>query len=304
MRRVAVAALAVSLVVVAAAHAYFTARKTSPQTIQAVSDFLPPTISATSVYALGAPGVVPAMPYQVYAQVADQGNPPSGTKTVVADVSSLGGPTSLSLTAGSYPAPFNYGSAPQTASPFLVPGTTKPFGVTATDNLGQAATRSSTVTVGAGNACKATGITAPNGGAKGRTVDSGDRITFSFSTQVDQSSIVPGWSGGGSPGPMTVKLADNGSSDTITVWNGSTQTPLGTIQTGGNYTSSGTLAYSGTLIASGNDIILTIDTYIANAATASGPTTMTWTPGSGITYDDGQPCSTAPTTQPSPADNF
>jgi predicted ribosomally synthesized peptide with SipW-like signal peptide len=310
VRRAAGMAIVVVLAagIVAVAHAYFTASKTSPQTIQAVSDFLPPTIGSAAVYAGGAPGVIASSGYQVYAQVADQGNPPSGVKRVTADVSSLGGPTALTLTPGAYPpgqSLYNYGSATQTASGSLVSGTTKLYNVTATDNLDQAATGSFSVTVGGGgSACRATGITAPNGGAKVRTVDAGDRITFSFSTSVDQQSIVPGWSGGGSPGPMTVKVSDAGSSDTITVWNGSTQTPLGTIQTGGNYVASGTVDFSGTLIKSGNDIILTIDTSPSAATTTPGPTTMTWTPASGITYDNGKPCATTPATQPSAVDNF
>ena len=103
---------------------------------------------------------------------------------------------------------------------------------------------------------------------------------------------------------MTVKLSDNGSSDTITVWNGSTQTPLGTIDTGGNYTSSGTVSYSGTLIQSGHDIILTIDASPSGTASAAGPTRMTWTPGNGMTDESGAPIATTPTTQPSSVNNF
>ena len=309
MRRAAGATLVVALAagVVAVAHAYFTSARTSPQTIQAVPDFLPPTINSAAVYANGSPGVVASTGYQVYAQIADQGNPPSGVKRVTADVSSLGGSTALTLSAGSYPpgqSLYNYGSATQTASGSLVPGASKPYTITATDNLDQATTQSFSVTVGGGSTCRATGITAPNGGARVRAVDAGDRITFSFSTKVDQQSIVPGWSGGGSPGPMTVKLSDDGSSDKITVWNGSTQTPLGTINTGGNYVTGGTVTYNGTLTQSGNDIILSIDTSPSGAATASGPTSMTWSPNSGITYNNGLPCSTTPVTQPSAVDNF
>jgi hypothetical protein len=308
MRRAAGATLVVALAagIVAVAHAYFTTSRTSPQTIQAVPDFLPPTIGSAAVYANGAPGVIASTGYQVYAQVSDQGNPPSGLKRVTADVSSLGGSTALTLTAGSYPPGqtlYNFGSATQTASGSLVPGSSKAYSVTATDNLDQAATQSFSVTVGGGSACKATGISAPNGGARVGAPDAGDRITYSFSTKVDQESIVPGWTGNGSPGPMTVKLSDGGSSDTITVWNGSTQTPLGTIQTGGNYTT-GTVTFSGTLIASGNDIVLSIDTSPSGVATVSGPTAMTWSPGSGITYDNGRPCSTAAVTQSSPVVNF
>jgi len=216
MRRLAAAALVrtVAAGVAAAARAYFTARQTSPQTIQAVTDFIPPTISSSAVYAsvlgIPLPGVVQLFPYNVYAQVADQGNPAAGVSTVTADVSSIGGPANLKLTAGSYrplgQATYNYGSAAQNA-PVLILGSIKRYSITAGDSVNPPVTQSYTVTVvsssgggGGGVGTTATGVSAPNGGARPLAMDAGDRITYSFSTKVDASSIVPGWSGSGSPG--------------------------------------------------------------------------------------------------------
>src|SRR5262249_47002363 len=86
------AALLAACVVAASVQAAFTANKTTPQTIVAVTDFLPPTVAASQVSGPGGAGTVqPGKSYTVCAQVSDQGNPPSGVATVRADVGQIAG---------------------------------------------------------------------------------------------------------------------------------------------------------------------------------------------------------------------
>jgi chitinase len=311
---VALAVLAVAAVAAATIRAAFTTDTTSPQTLQSVADFLPPVVSALQILGPnGAADVVQAgSTYRVCAQVADQGNPPSGVKSVTADVSQIAGSQSTAIlaagtcTIGS--ATFNYASTDQTASTQLVSGTTKTYVVTATDQLGQSAARSASALVQAPpvQGCHGTAITATNGGAAVQQIDSGDVILFSFSTEVDQQSIVPGWTGDGSPGPVAITVKDAGSADTITVVNQGTTTPLGTIATKTNFVSGGDATFSGTLTSPGTDIRLTVDYQSGGPGqTVKGAATaMTWTPGTGIKDKSGKPCSTTPVTQPSVTANF
>ncbi len=295
-------------------HAAFTSSKTTQQTLASAPDFLSPTISAAQVAGPdGAAGVVQAgASYRVCAQVADRGNPPSGIASVRADVGSIAGvATTATLTAqacmigsGSY----NYGSGTLTAGSGLAAGTSVPYSVTAADALGQSATQSSSVNVAAPpSSCRGTSITATNGGAAVQQVDSGDVILFGFSTAIDQKSIIPDWTGNGSPGPVRIKVADSGSADTMTVEYNGSQIPLGSIAAKTNFVNGGTAVFGGTLTMAGNNVRLAVD-YL----TSEGPGTpvkgaasaMTWTPGAGLKDTSGHPCSTASVTQPSTTANF
>jgi hypothetical protein len=306
--------LLAACLVVPSVRAAFTSSKTTQQTLASVADFLPPTISVAQVSGPGGEaGVVQAgASYRVCAQVGDQGNPPSGIATVRSDVGSIAGvATTATLTAqactigsGSY----NYGSGTLTAGSRLAAGASVPYSVTAADALGQSATQSYSVNVATPpSSCHGTAITATNGGAAVQQVDSGDAILFGFSAAIDQTSIISDWTGNGSPGPVRIKVADNGSADSITVEYNGSLLPLGTIATKTNFVNSGTAVFGGTLIMSGNNVRLTVD-YL----TSEGPgipvkgsaSAMTWTPGAGLRDTSGGPCSTAPVTQPSSTANF
>jgi hypothetical protein len=311
---VALAALVIAAVAAVTIRAAFTASTTSPQALQSAADFLPPVVSTLQILGpTGAADIVqPGAAYRVCAQVADQGNPPSGVKSVTADVSQIAGSQSTAIlsagtcTIGS--ASFNYASSTQTASTQLVNGATVTYTATATDQLGQSAARNANALVQAQQpqGCHATAITATNGGAAVQQIDSGDVILFSFSTEVDQQSIVPGWNGDGSPGPVAITVKDAGSADTITVVNQGTTTPLGTIATKTNFVDGGDATFSGTLSSPGNDIRLTVDYQSGGPghAVKGASTAMTWTPGAGIKDKSGKPCSTTAVTQPSATANF
>lgn len=310
----AFAVLAVAAAAAATIRAAFTTSQTSPQTLQSVADFLPPAVSALQILGPnGAAGIVQTgATYRVCAQVADQGSPPSGVKSVTADVSQIAGSQSTATLSASTctigSATFNYASTAQTPSTQLVNGTTVMYAVTATDQLGQSAARNASALVQAPQpqGCHATAITATNGGAAVQQIDSGDVILFSFSAEIDQQSIVPGWTGEGSPGPVAITVKDVGSADTITVVNQGTTTPLGTIATKTNFVSGGDVTFSGTLTSPGSDIRLTVDYQSGGPGhTVQGAATaMTWTPGAGIKDKSGKPCSTTAVTQPSATANF
>ena len=163
-RCVAAAVAAGACLVAAAAYGAFTSTRTNPQTLTSVPDFLPPVAARAQVVG-DVPGIVyPGRQYRVYAQVADQGNPPAGVQTVKADVTSLGGSAALSLAAGSFTAggiSYNYGSSAQTAPAGVTTGPTRPYGLTMTDALSQSSTQSFTVSVQPG--CVPVAIDAANG---------------------------------------------------------------------------------------------------------------------------------------------
>ena len=310
----ALAALLVAGLAVASVRAAFTSSKTSPQTLASVADFLPPTISAAQVAGPdGTAGVVQAgKTYRVCAQVADQGNPPSGVASVRADVGSIAGvATTVTLTAqactiGSVS--YNYGSGTLTAGSGLVAGASVPYSVTAADALGQSATQSYSVSVAAApSSCRGTSITATNGGAAVQQIDSGDVILYGFSTAIDQKSIIASWTGNGSPGPVRIHVANNGSNDTITVTYNGSLLSLGSIATHANFVNNGTAVFGGTLTMAGNNVRLAVDYLTSEGSGApvrGSASAMTWTPGAGLRDTHGNACSTAPVTQPSATANF
>jgi len=300
--------LAAAGVVVLSVEAAFTATRSTPQTLQSVADFLPPTLTAQVLGPNAAAGVVqPGAGYKVCAQVTDQGNPPSGVKSVTADLSSIAGTSSIvTLTSGLCTiggTTYNYVADNRVAAATLQPGASVPYTVIAADNLSQSASQAFNVTVQAAPAsCRAVGLTATNGGAYAQQIDGGDKMRFSFSTAVDQASIVPGWVGGGSPGPLVVKVTNAASNDVITpTYNGAT-TGLGTIATHTNFVNADT-NYGGTLTMSGNDVVLAIDYLQFGSPVTGTASAMTWSPGA-VRDTAGAACSTAPFTQPAPVANF
>jgi hypothetical protein len=297
-------------VLTVAAHAYFTTTVTTPQTVNAVADFLPPVASRSVVTGLdGVTTLFPGKQYQVYAQVDDQGNPPSGTHTVTADVSSLSGRgATATLTAGSFAVgstTYNFRSATQTASLFLLPGA-KPYTLTMVDALNQSAAADFNANVDYG--CAAQSLETANGfGSQSKKVDQGDTIDFDFNTAIDTRSIISYWTGGGVG--VTVVLTDQGTTDQLQIYDQSTgqPTPLGTVAMKGDFAYS-KVQFGGVIQMRGND---TAEVQVGGlyggtgqSVTWNSKTAMTWTPGSGITDTNGNPCSTAAVTQSPAVYNF
>ncbi len=246
--------------------------------------------------------------YYVYAQVDDQGNPPSGTRTVTADVSSFsGGSTIATLTPGSYSVAsvtYNFRSPTQTASLILGPGE-KPYTLTMTDALGQSATQTYNGKIG--TVCAASSFSTANGRNQGKKVDRDDVISYAFTTPIDTRSIISYWTGGGVG--VTVLLTDRGSNDALTILNQSTgqATPLGTVTMQGNF-ALGDVRLAGTILLQRNDTVVVEvgDLYGGTGLplTVNSKTAMTWSPAAGITDTNGYPCATTSVTQPNAVFNF
>jgi phosphodiesterase/alkaline phosphatase D-like protein len=176
----------------------------------------------------------------------------------------------------------------------------------ATDNAGNTTAATNTpLTINVLNAppqAQKVQTTNVNGGVAGR-IDSGDSVTFTYSEQIDPTSILPGWNG--SSTPVRVQIANNSSNDRLTIWNstGKSQLPItNPLTLGGNYVSN-TVTFNAAMVQSGGSITITLGTRI-NGSVAGGVVrggTLTWTPDSSATNLAGVACKTTAVTAAGPA---
>ncbi len=243
--------------------------------------------------------------YRIYANVTDTGNPASGVSTVTADVRSVtSGSTALPLTAGSYSiggSAYGYRSANLTANASLAGGV-HTYSITSTDANGNAGTQSG-FTVNVDNTAPAgLDIDTVNGGLLAGTPETGDRVVFTFSEQMDPATVRGNWTGGSAS--VTVRITDNGAADIVTIWDGlnTTQLGLGTVDTKADIVSAATVfGASGTrstIVQSGATITVTLGTRNSGAvSTSASLMPIVWTPSSQATDRAGNPCSTATGTE-------
>lgn len=289
--RVLAAALALLLALVAASvvrsGASFTATASNPQTVSAVADFLPPFASSAVVQKSlgGATGYVrPGGSYRLYAHVADSGNPPSGVASATADLSALTtSAKSVALSAGSYAiAAQTYNRASTTLSAGSISAGSYGFSLSLADVLGNAATQTfAGAVVVDGTAPQASDVQAANGGAAAGTIDAGDLLTLSYNEPIDPNSLVAGWDG--ALLAATVDVANNGSSDTLTVSRTGTQLALGSVALNANYVSA-TSKFNATIQTAGASVVVTLGTIVSGSTRAGSSATMRWSP-STAAYD-------------------
>jgi hypothetical protein len=226
--------------------------------------------------------VKPGGSYHVYAEVADTGNPASGTTSATTDVGAItAGETAAALTAGSYTAgtSYNYRSAALTAGSSLSEGT-KTYSLGLADGAGNTRTETGyTVTID-GTTPAAADVQATNdsGSVSGRP-DQGDKITFTFSEQIEACSVLADWNGGGTS--VTVKIIDSGASDALEIWNGANtaRLPLGSVDLKGDTAPSGDALFtSSTMEQTGASIIVALGTLSGSVETTSTTTAIVWTP--------------------------
>ena len=248
-------------------------------------------ISKTTQFLPGA--IRPSASFYVYANVTDTGTGASGVATVTADVSSIkAGSTAVALTSGSYSVggvSYGWRSAALTAD--AKPAGSYAYSIRAVDNNGNVATKSTFSVVVDTTAPSASDVQTTNGGTAGRP-DTGDTVIFTYSEQIDPESILAGWTGASTA--VTVRIANNASNDTLTVWNAanSAQLPLGSVATGGNYVTAATV-FSGTMVQSGGTVTVTLGTQTSGTVrTNAAAGTMTWTPSATATDAAGNACST------------
>lgn len=153
---------------------------------------------------------------------------------------------------------------------------------------------------------KGVDIQTTNGGTAGR-IDTGDTIVFTFSEQMDLSSIYGGWSGSATSGTVQVRdgLIYGGGIDNDTLeLSRPSGADLGTVSLNENFVTIFTVSTTVTMSAATvtedgvarTVVTLRIDGGSVGNSTSS-PATMTWSPASGILDLAGNAISTASVTE-------
>ncbi|HYJ23015.1 MAG TPA: hypothetical protein VEW07_13445 [Solirubrobacterales bacterium] len=276
-------------------------------------DWVAPTASASLIGKSqgGVPGYIrQGGTYNVYANVSDSGNPPSGVSSVAGGLGTITtGQSAAALSAGSFAiggAAYSYRSANLTANATLAAGTYS-YSLTSKDVLGAARLQTGFTVIVDNTAPTAVEIQTTNksGNAVGRP-EIGDSVVYTFSERIDPGSILSGWTG---TTTSVVTRITNATTDALTVFNAAntTQLPLGSVGLGRNdyVTASATFGSTGTastMVQSGNTITVTLGTASSGPSTASSTGTMTWSP-SASAYDlAGNAQSTATRTETGSAD--
>ncbi|HYN90773.1 MAG TPA: hypothetical protein VER75_02545, partial [Thermoleophilaceae bacterium] len=228
--------------------------------ITAMPDFRGPTVSPIAIgkSSGNATGFIrTGATYRVYANVTDVGTPPSGTATVLANVSNVtAGQTAVPLVAGSYPAggvTYNYASAVLTAG--ALPNGPQTFSVTATDVATNVTLANGSVTIDS-TVPAPTDISA-SGGIAGRP-EAGDVLTLTTNDTLDTFSLLANWTGAATT--VQVRFVNNGPADRLEVWNsaGTTQVPFGTIVLERKDFTTSTLSFNGSTMTQAAGVITVV----------------------------------------------
>jgi hypothetical protein len=174
-------------------------------------------------------------------------------------------------------------------SPYSCPLTgladgTYDFRATATDALGHSTT-STTLTARTldSTAPRASDLQAVNGTGTANRIDAGDVLTFKFSEAMAPASILAGWTGASTA--VYVHVNDNGTLDTLDVYDAANTNKLnlGSVALKADRTSGGA-RLAATMTMSGATVTLTLGAVASGSTrTASGTTTMVWTPSTAAT---------------------
>lgn len=275
--------------------------------ITAMPDFRGPTVSSVAIgkNPVGAIGFIRSSAnYRVYANVTDLGTPPSGTATVLANVSSVTtGEVALALTAGSFTVggqTFNYRSATRTSNAGLPAGPLA-FTVTATDVATNFTTANGSVTID-NTAPAATNISA-SGGIAGRP-EVGDVLTLTTNDTLDTFLLLANWTGAATT--VEVRFRNNAANDRLEIWDvgQNNRVPFGTISLGRtDFTTSNLWFQGSTMTQAGSVITVVLGGPITGTVTTVGGTgTMVWTPAAAADDRAGNAMSTAALNEPAPLD--
>jgi hypothetical protein len=281
--------------------AAFTGATGSPANrVTAAPDFLAPAVpsSVTAKSAGGTPGFIKqGGTYHVYANVTDDGNPPSGTGTVTANVANVTtGQTAAALASGSFSVggvSYNFRTAQLTANGSLSEGS-KSYGVSATDNAANGPTLVSFSVTVDNTAPSASDVQTANGGASAGTAEPGDTVTYTFGEPIDPNSVLSGWNGASTS--VVVRLINGGvlpvTADTVQIWNAANnaQLPLGLITLpSGTYLGGlsgidsalfGATGTASTMVMTGSTITITLGTASGSQGATAGllAGAMSWVP--------------------------
>jgi hypothetical protein len=143
-------------------------------------------------------------------------------------------------------------------------------------------------------------IQTTNGGTGGR-VDAGDTVIFTYTEQMQSTSILAGWNGTSTA--VVLRINQNGTNDTLEVRNsGNTATlPLtlagNPAQLHQTYITA-TSTWNATMVQNGATITITVGTFIGGTLlTNSTPAAITWRPSGTATDLNGHPCGTGMITE-------
>lgn len=317
MRKAAVVGVALLIIGASATTALAVFLATEPvgsNSFTTAADWQAPTVSTsvvakTSGYTAGQ--IKQGASYFVYANIADEGNPPSGVSTATANMSAIdSGVSAAALTAGSYTiegTSYNYRSASLTANATITAGSYT-YSITATDAGGRSTTQTGlTLTVDNTAPAGSDIQTANKAGGTNGLAELGDVITFTFTEALDPNAILSGWTGASTN--VVVRLNTALTSDNVQIYNaGNTaQLPLGQVTLNRtDYTSSnrtfGATGTPSTMVLSGSTITITLGTASGAVTTAAGTGNMTWPPSSTAQDRAGNGCSTTSKTETGTAD--
>jgi hypothetical protein len=244
--------------------------------------------------------------------LTDPGSPLSGTVTVSANASDASGIASVTIqrkpSSGStwtticVDTTSSYSCAWDTTG---VSAGNYDLRATAVDGVG----RSTTSTVVASRqvdntAPTGTDVQVANGSGTAHKMDAGDTLAFTWSEQIAPASILAGWNG--SSIPVTVRVTDAGTADTLTIYDSTNTTRLRiTSSAGVNLRADRTDVAGGTFAAtavqSGTRVTITLGAGSGTAKTSTKTLAMAWTPSSFATDLAGNACSTTVVNETSPA---
>jgi hypothetical protein len=276
--------------------------------ITAMPDFRGPTISRTAIgkntggNPVGATGYLkPSATYRIYANVTDVGTPPSGTSTVIANVSNVtAGQSAVALTAGNVTAggqTYNYSSAVLTSG--ALANGPQTFSVTATDAAANVSSLNNTVTID--NVVPAPTNISAGGGIAGRP-EAGDVLTLTTNDTLDTFSLLANWTG--SATTVQVRFLQQGGGDRLQVWDsaGTTQIPFGTINLNRNDFTTSTLSFNGSTMSQNNGVItIALGAPVVGTVTTVGAgANMAWTPVATVTDRAGNAITTGAFNEPAP----
>ena len=252
--------------------------------------------------------------------VEDPGAFVSGTVTLNATASSTAGVTSVTIQRAPNGTTTWTDVCTDTTAPYTCAWDT----TTVTDGLydlravlvdGQArATTSASVTARRvdNSLLKAVDVQATNGGTTLGRLDTGDSLTFTYSSQVAPTSVSPGWNG--SALPVTVRLRDGNllglgnKGDTLDVQRAGSSVNLGSVNLNEEYIRSNrTATWNGTLVL-GTRVVngvtqSTVTLQLGSAVSVAGlkaatlNAAMVWTPSTSVTDLAAKPCSAVPVTE-------
>lgn len=244
--------------------------------------------------------------YNVYAQIADTGNPASGVGTVTANVNNLtAGQTAVTLTKLGSAVTVNgltyeWKSAALTTDPAMAAGTPKTYSLATTDVDGNASS-STGHPVAVENpivAPTATGIATTNAGGQTGVASQGDTITYTFSEAVELQSITPGWTGAALP--VIFNFTNTGTAnDSYFISRTASTFNSGTVTMTRNDYVTATAQFNASVAMNAARTIMTVTlgTQINGTVTRGANAGMSWTPTAGVVDLFGNPMSTTPRTE-------